>query len=75
MRLKEYITELSKGKGGFKFNTAKDQTGHSHIAEMNENGDGKTIKTIGMKDHTHKVFQWIVQPAEGHIHNLEDKKI
>ena len=68
MRLKKYITESKVG-----VTTKKDRTGHIHAAIVNVDGDGKTVDTKGKgKDHEHQVHQWLVQPAHGHIHNLED---
>lgn len=69
MRLRKYINEelLTEEK----LKTEKNQTGHIHYAEVDDNGDGKTTSTSTGEDHVHKVFEWIVQPAHGHIHNLE----
>jgi hypothetical protein len=68
MKFKQYIKEDSLNE---KYKTEKNQTGHIHYVEVNEDGDGKTTSTSRGKDHVHKVFQWIVQPAMGHLHNLE----
>jgi hypothetical protein len=68
MKLKKYIKEnyLTEEK----YKTEKNQTGHIHYASIDSDGDGKTTSTSTGKDHTHKVFQWIVQPAMEHLHNL-----
>ena len=51
----------------------KDLTGHTHDATVNADGDGKTTETIGeAEDHEHVIYQWLIQPAMGHIHNLEE---
>lgn len=65
MKLKQYLVE------NYKFKTDNDQTGHSHDISVDDNGDGKTTKTIGVENHIHKVFQWTVQPAGGHLHNMD----
>jgi len=53
--------------------TQKDMTGHAHLGEVNEDGDGKTVECFGCeKEHVHKIFQWLVQPAAGHTHNLKE---
>jgi hypothetical protein len=66
MKFLNYITETDNYK------TKKDQTGHLHEARVNADGDGATLSTEGnAEDHIHKIFQWIVQPAHGHIHNLD----
>lgn len=66
MKLKLYLTE----KTGI--TTTKDKTGHIHAAIVNANGDGKTVDTKGTKDHEHIIYQWIIQPARGHIHNISE---
>lgn len=54
-------------------NTSKDLTEHTHKGDVNVDGDGDTTSTVGdAPDHVHKIFQWLVQPAEGHIHNLKE---
>jgi len=63
MRLKEYVTESD-----FNLSTKKDQTGHVHECVVNADGDGKTVSG----DHEHRIFEWMVQPSHGHVHNLED---
>jgi hypothetical protein len=52
--------------------TKKDQTEHLHGGKVNNNGDGSTTTTIRGPKHVHKIFQWLVQPNNGHTHNLED---
>ena len=47
-------------------------TEHTHDAVVNADGDGKTVSTTGAEDHEHVIYQWLTQPARGHIHNLED---
>lgn len=76
--MKNELIEKYIGEGKYlneakttKVKTEKNQTGHIHNAEVNDNGDGKTTSTSTGPDHVHKVFEWIVQPAKGHIHNLE----
>ena len=65
MKLKRYITENESYK------TKKDQTGHSHDVVLNEDGDGKTVSTSSGDDHMHTVYQWLIQPSKGHIHDME----
>jgi len=64
MKLKQYIKESSN----LTIKTTK-VLGHIHDATVNADGDGKTI---GEQDHEHIIYQWMVQPAKGHIHNLEE---
>jgi len=57
----------------FGVNTSKDQTEHSHNGEVDADGDGKTTTCESCsEEHVHKIFQWLVQPAEGHTHNLKE---
>jgi hypothetical protein len=71
MRLKQYIKEDTLNEVTVK--SKKDQTGHYHDAIVNADGDGKTTATIGAdEDHEHVIYQWLIQPAMGHIHNLEE---
>jgi len=65
VRFLGYITENDNYK------TTKDQTGHTHDVMLNADGDGKTVATNGTEDHEHIVYQWVIQPAKGHIHNLD----
>jgi len=67
MKIRNYLTEQ------FKVDSKKDLTGHSHKGEVNADGDGKTTECIDCtQKHVHKIFQWLIQPADGHIHNLSD---
>ena len=53
--------------------TSKDMTGHAHLGEVNEDGDGKTVECMGCEtEHVHKIFQWLVQPANEHTNNLKE---
>ena len=71
MRLKQYIKEDILNEVTVK--SKKDLTGHTHDATVNADGDGKTTETIGeAEDHEHVIYQWLIQPAMGHIHNLEE---
>jgi len=65
--MRQYLIESKIG-----LTTKSDETGHIHTAMVNEDGDGKTIGTKGADDHVHNIFQWLVQPAAGHVHNLEE---
>jgi len=65
MKFKNYLNESMKVK------TEKNETGHVHYAEVDEDGNGNTTSTSTGEDHVHRVFEWIVQPAMGHLHNLE----
>lgn len=67
MRLRDYIAESNFG-----ITTRKDKTGHIHAGMVNEDGDGKTVDTKGGQKHEHLIRQWLVQPAKGHVHNLEE---
>ena len=60
----DYLVEMMQ------FLTDKDNTGHTHKAQANEDGDGKTTSTSDGEDHVHVILQWLVQPANGHVHNL-----
>lgn len=71
MKFRKYLIEKKVGAKPFTFSTTKDQTGHTHNVVVDENGDGTSISTSKGTDHVHKIFQWIVQPASGHIHNLD----
>lgn len=71
MRLTNYLKEDTLNEVTIK--TKKDMTKHFHDAVVNADGDGKTVNTNGVdKDHEHIIYQWLTQPAMGHIHNLED---
>jgi len=73
MNIIEKIEELISEGESFTVETKKDQTGHLHKGKVNTDGDGATTTTIRSgPEHTHKIFQWLVQPAKGHTHNLED---
>jgi hypothetical protein len=61
MKFKEYLAE------DFTYKT-DNVKGHTHDVVVDADGDGKTV---GKQDHEHIIFQWMVQPAKGHIHNLE----
>lgn len=50
--------------------TKKDKTGHVHAAIVDEDGNGKTTGTKGHEDHVHKIFEWNVQPKNGHTHSM-----
>ena len=40
--------------------TSKDMTGHAHLGEVDENGDGETVECFGCQvEHVHKIFQWL----------------
>lgn len=65
MKFLNYITENDNYK------TDKDGTGHTHDTVLNADGDGKTVSTSVGNDHEHIVYQWIMQPAMGHIHNID----
>lgn len=66
MKFLKYLTENDS------YQTTKDQTGHTHDVALNADGDGKTVSTNGdIQNHEHIVYQWLVQPAMGHIHNLD----
>lgn len=81
MKFKEYLLEASM----IPVQTKQDQTGHLHQGLVNESGDGETKRTIysydkndmeyggsDAEDHVHEIHQWLVQPAHGHVHNLEE---
>lgn len=71
MKLKKYLKEDILNEMVVK--TRKDMTGHFHDANVNADGDGRTTSTVGVdKDHEHVIYQWLIQPAMRHIHNLED---
>lgn len=53
-----------------RYMTKKDQTGHMHEVAVNSDGDGKTVTTSSGPEHVHKIFQWMIQPAKGHTHNM-----
>jgi len=50
--------------------TSKDSD-HSHEASVDDEGDGKTTKTIGGKDHVHKIVGGSVENAAGHDHTIK----
>jgi hypothetical protein len=53
--------------------TSKDND-HSHLYEVNEDGNGKTTKTIGnVPEHIHKIEEYEVMEANGHIHDIPEK--
>jgi hypothetical protein len=71
MKFKEYLVEDSR-LDEVAVKTKKDKTEHSHTAVVDVNGDGKTTSTSQGDEHEHIIFQWLVQPSHGHIHNLEE---
>lgn len=71
MRLNKYLKEDKLNEATV--TTKKDMTKHFHDAVVNADGDGKTVNTSGVdEEHEHRIYQWLVQPAVGHIHNLEE---
>jgi len=49
-----------------RYKTKIDETGHIHDVAVDANGDGKTS---GGRGHRHEVLQWMIQPANDHVHN------
>lgn len=45
---------------------------HFHIAEVDFDGNGETVSTMGPDDdpHTHKIVTWQIQEADGHAHQI-----
>lgn len=70
MRLQTYLKEDRLDEMSIK--TRKDLTTHTHDAIVNADGDGKTVNTNKGEEHEHIIYQWLIQPAHGHIHNLEE---
>ena len=70
MKFKNYIVEDRINEMAVK--TKKDLTEHTHTANVNEDGDGKTLTTSNGEEHEHVIYQWLIQPSHGHIHNLEE---
>jgi len=70
MRLNKYLKEERIDE--FAAKTRKDQTGHTHTANVDANGDGKTVTTSQGEEHEHIIYQWMTQPSHGHTHNLEE---
>lgn len=70
MKFKEYLVEDRIDEMAVK--SKKDKTGHSHGAVVDANGDGKTVSTSQGEEHEHIIYQWLIQPSHGHIHNLEE---
>ncbi len=68
MKIKQFLKEEVLNEYGV--DTSKDLTGHTHTGEVNADGDGSTTKDD--TEHVHKIFQWLVQPAVGHTHNLKE---
>lgn len=66
--INKYLTEDILNEFGVV--TLKDKTRHVHKGKVNVDGDGETDKE--KLDHVHKIFQWLVQPADDHIHNLKE---
>jgi cation diffusion facilitator CzcD-associated flavoprotein CzcO len=69
-KFEEYIVEDRLDEMAVK--TKKDLTAHVHTATVDANGDGKTVTTSQGEEHEHIIYQWMVQPSHGHIHNLEE---
>jgi hypothetical protein len=65
MNFQEYLNE------NFTYKTEKDGTGHTHDLSLDADGSGETTSTNNGDDHRHRVFEWMVQPAHGHIHNID----
>ena len=70
-RFMEYLVE-DKSLNEMNVKTRKDLTEHTHTATVDQNGDGKTVTTSQGEDHEHIIYQWMIQPSHGHIHNLEE---
>ena len=69
MKFKKYLNEK------FTYKTEKDKTGHMHNLTVDVDGNGKTTSTEGKyKDHIHKIFEWSIQPSNGHMHSINLKK-
>jgi hypothetical protein len=67
MKFKDYITEAFREDPEDRGKTTKVH-GHSHEYWLNHvSGDGSTSKDQG---HTHKIKKMVVQPSNGHIHDL-----
>lgn len=51
------------------------ESGHSHLYEVNEDGNGKTTKTMGsVPEHIHKIEEFEVKEENSHIHDIPEKK-
>lgn len=73
MSIIDKIEQLISEAESINVDTKKDQTGHMHKGKVDTNGHGATTKIIGnATKHVHKIFQWLVQPSNGHTHNLEE---
>lgn len=67
------VLEAKKILNAEKAETSKDNE-HSHLYEVNEDGNGKTTKTIGsVPEHIHKIEEFEVVEANGHIHDIPEK--
>lgn len=67
---REFLDE--KAKPGYL--TKKDKTGHVHIVNVDDKGNGKAADCFPEacpKKHVHKVVEWNVQPAKGHTHKVD----
>lgn len=71
MKFKDYLVEDNR-LDEMAVKSKKDQTAHTHTGVVDENGDGRTTTTSGGEDHEHLIYQWLIQPAHGHVHNLEE---
>ena len=67
-KMQERIGSVVKSKT--KVVTKKDKTGHTHNGIVDSDGNGITSTTSGGPEHTHKIFEWSVQPAKGHTHKI-----
>ena len=68
------LAEAKKVLNAEEQQTSKD-AGHTHLYEVNEEGNGKTTKTIGdAPEHIHTIEEYDVKEANGHGHDLPDKK-
>ena len=62
-KLKDYLNEED--------GETSEMEDHYHEFEVDDNGNGKTTKTIDGKDHVHKIIEYVVQETHGHDHDIE----
>lgn len=69
---------MRKTNKGFVFKTKKDDSGHIHDLTVDDEGNGKTtstnsiIKRSSVPNHVHKIFEFQIQPKNGHMHTIEE---
>jgi len=69
-KFSELLKHIKEGKG-----KTSEENDHYHTFEVNDEGNGKTDKTIGgVNEHVHEIEEFDVKEAKGHDHDIPSKK-